>query len=107
MILWSLALLIAVQSLPTWSWPANISFVGEAPHDRAVFYAGGQYVCRANSTDHILANQIYVEQLTPVNGVKQPYPLVFIHGGGISGTVRGCVSVSARAEVIGLIECCL
>lgn len=59
----------------------------EAAHRRHVFWAGGQYVFNASVNGTILVKQIYTEQLTPLNGVKHPYPLVFLHGGGMSGTV--------------------
>lgn len=59
----------------------------EALHRRQVFYAGGQYVFNSTQNGTILINQQYVEELTPASGVRQPYPLVFLHGGGISGTV--------------------
>ena len=36
---------------------------------------------------HVLTSQVYVEQLLPLNGIKHPWPLVFIHGAGQTGTV--------------------
>lgn len=59
----------------------------EVPYIRDYFYAGGQYVSDgANGT--IFANQMYVEQLSPVGGATKPYPLVIIHGQAQTGTVR-------------------
>lgn len=59
----------------------------EALHQRDVFYVGGQYVYNATLGGTILINQQYVEKLTPAKGVHQPYPLVLVHSGGLSGTV--------------------
>ena len=73
------------------SAPAKKSTNLEALHHRKIFYAGGQYVLSGTSPNHILANQLYVEQLTPLSGKRQPFPLVFYHGGGISGTVSDAV----------------
>lgn len=59
----------------------------EAFAQRHYFYVGGSYVqgdAIANGT--IITGQIYVEQLTPLNGQTQPYPLVFWHGGVQTGT---------------------
>ena len=58
----------------------------EALHRRNVFYIGGQYVFSAANNGTIAANQMYVEQLTPEKAVTKPYPLVFFHGGGLTGT---------------------
>ncbi|KAK3176267.1 hypothetical protein OEA41_007590 [Lepraria neglecta] len=57
----------------------------EALHRRNVFYAGGEYVFNATQGGTILINQQYVEELIPAAGAKHPYPIVFFHGGGISG----------------------
>ena len=51
---------------------------------REYFYVGGNYIETNNG--HIFVNQMYVEKLTPVKPC-QPYPLVFIHGQGQTGTV--------------------
>jgi hypothetical protein len=37
---------------------------------------------------HILHNQMYVEKLSPAKGSRKPYPIVFVHGGGQTGTVK-------------------
>lgn len=58
----------------------------EAFHKRDVFWVGGQYV--EDAVQGLLTyDQMYVEKLTPLGGVNQTYPLVFFHGGGISGAV--------------------
>ncbi|KAI9815930.1 MAG: hypothetical protein M1827_001922 [Pycnora praestabilis] len=58
----------------------------EAPLRRDYFFVGGNYVLNETDGGHIFVNQLYVEKLTPANGANQSYPLVFFHGGGISGT---------------------
>lgn len=35
----------------------------------------------------IFTGQMYVEQLTPSDGVKHPWPIVFVQGAGQTGTV--------------------
>jgi hypothetical protein len=58
----------------------------EASHVREYFYVGGEYL---NDTGgHVFRNQMYVEKLSPTKGRTQPYPVVFVHGGGQTGTVR-------------------
>lgn len=57
----------------------------EAQHQRDVFYVGGRYIPFAGG--NILVDQLYVEKLVPASGIRQPYPLVFFHGGGPSGVV--------------------
>lgn len=59
----------------------------EAEHKREAFYVGGKYV-KDPSGGHLFAGQMYVERLTPSSGVRQPYPLVLIHGQDQTGTVR-------------------
>lgn len=58
----------------------------EAQHRREYLYVGGEYV----DTDdgHIFQNQMYVEKLSPTSGSSRKFPVVFLHGGGQSGTVR-------------------
>ncbi|KAE8368943.1 Alpha/Beta hydrolase protein [Aspergillus caelatus] len=63
-------------------------FSGAAPHFRDYFYIGGQYV-QSNSSSgggSYFHNQMYVEKLSPVRERVQPYPIVFVHGGGQTGT---------------------
>jgi hypothetical protein len=58
----------------------------EAGHKRDVFWLGaGQYA--SSEFGAISYDQVYVEKLTPLEGATQPFPLVFFHGGGISGAV--------------------
>ncbi|KAL0957030.1 hypothetical protein HGRIS_003131 [Hohenbuehelia grisea] len=57
--------------------------VGTA-HYRGYFYVGGEYSTQNQAT--ISFGQIYVEHLTPASGVRQKYPLVFVHGAGLTAT---------------------
>lgn len=57
--------------------------VGTA-HYRDYFYVGQSYFASGNST--IAGEQIYVEHLTPAAGVKQKYPILFVHGAGMTAT---------------------
>jgi len=69
--------------------PPNAS--AEAFYQRNIFYAGGEYEYSSTSKGTILVNQLYVEQLLPIiptGGKKQKYPIVFVHGAGVSGTVN-------------------
>lgn len=68
----------------------------ETAYKRDVFWVGGKYV---NAAIGLLTyDQIYVEKLTPVRGVNQPYPVVLFHGGGISGAVSlSCKSVNEKS----------
>ncbi|KAM9880315.1 hypothetical protein VD0002_g7182 [Verticillium dahliae] len=50
---------------------------------RDAFFLGGRTV--ALSDGNYTVDQLFVEKLTPVKGVTRPKPLVFLHGGGISG----------------------
>ena len=60
----------------------------ESACHRDYFYVGGSYVDDPSRPgEKVMEGQMYVEQLTPVEGAKHPYPLVFIHGAGQSGTV--------------------
>ncbi|KAL8800264.1 MAG: hypothetical protein Q9182_005288 [Xanthomendoza sp. 2 TL-2023] len=60
----------------------------EAPSHRSYFHVGGHYrnVGDAES-QHVITGQMYVEKSTPFDGVKRPWPLVFIHGASQTGTV--------------------
>lgn len=57
----------------------------EAQHVREYLYVGGEYVDTPDG--HIFQNQMYVEKLSPAEGSSRKYPVVFLHGGGQSGTV--------------------
>ena len=52
-------------------------------HTRSFFYAGGSYDSEDGSG--IVHGQVYVEKLEP-QSVTQPFPIVFVHGGGMTGT---------------------
>lgn len=80
----SVALLAAV---PVCS-PHSPNQTAEAFYQRNIFYAGGEYQYSSSSKGTILVNQLYVEHLTPTRDEKQKYPIVFVHGGGVSGTVN-------------------
>ena len=58
----------------------------DCAHNRSYFYVGGQYVDHGRKS-HIMEGQMYVERLTPAAGSTRPFPVVFVHGGGQSGTV--------------------
>lgn len=49
-------------------------------------YVGGQYI-QNSAGEHVFADQMYVEKLTPAAGVTKPHPIVFIHGQAQTGTV--------------------
>lgn len=57
----------------------------QSAYYRDVFFIGGEYVASGTST--IFSDQIYVEKLTPVSGVLNPYPVVFVSAGVPSGSV--------------------
>lgn len=92
MLCWAWATLLLFGPMPAWTATTYGGKTYEAYHRRNIFYAGGQYTFSESVKGTILTKQMYVEQLTPVDGVKHPHPLVFVHGGGVSGTV--CFSFS-------------
>ena len=49
------------------------------------FFAGGRYFTAADGTGPFMVDQMYVEYQIPKE-VKHPYPIVLIHGGGLTGT---------------------
>ncbi|KAE8147585.1 Alpha/Beta hydrolase protein [Aspergillus avenaceus] len=57
----------------------------EIAYHRNYLYVGGQYV-QNDAGEHIFTDQMYVEKLTPTQGVTQKHPIVFIHGQAQSGT---------------------
>lgn len=62
--------------------------LSEAPSHRSYFHVGGHYRnTGAGESQHVMTGQMYVEKLIPVDGVKRPLPLVFIHGAGQTGSV--------------------
>ena len=58
----------------------------DCAHHRNYFYVGGQYIDNGKGS-HIMEGQMYVERLTPAAGSTRPFPVVFVHGGGQTGTV--------------------
>lgn len=75
-------------SLIAWAIAATAprGWCGEVPAQRSYMYVGGQYI-QNSAGQHVFANQMYVEKLTPAAGVTMPYPIVFIHGQAQTGTV--------------------
>lgn len=65
----------------------------ETPRRRTYFYTGGQYV-EDESGQQVLRDQMYVEQLDPIDGPRYPVPIVLIHGKGQTGTVSNFQSSS-------------
>ena len=55
----------------------------QAQHQRDIFYVGGRLL--PIGTGNLTVDQLYVEKLTPSVGVSQAKPLVFFHGGAVSG----------------------
>jgi len=43
---------------------------------------------------------MYVEELTPLGGSKKPFPLVFVHGLGQTGTV--CLQIIPLSKAVGV-----
>lgn len=76
------------------SGPVAPGSSAEALHRRNIFYVGGEYVYNTTQGGTILINDQYVEELTPAGGVKHPYPIVFFHGGGVSGAVGSIMTYS-------------
>jgi hypothetical protein len=56
---------------------ACASLPDQAVRGRSFFYVGGTYV--GSPGKEVMQGQMYVEKLEPQQ-VKQPYPLVLIHG---------------------------
>jgi hypothetical protein len=76
----TLLLLIWAIAAPALGWR------GEMPAQRSYMYVGGQYILNS-AGQHVFADQMYVEKLTPAAGITKPYPIVFIHGQAQTGTV--------------------
>lgn len=85
--MWSWMFAFILTVVPVLSANFLNSKTSEAAHRRKVFWAGGQYVFDARANGTILVKQMYAEQLTPVHGARHPYPLIFVHGGTVSGAV--------------------
>lgn len=59
----------------------------ESSYNRSYFYVGGDYVDdEKGNGQHIMVGQMYVEKLFPLHEARHPWPLIFIHGGGQTGT---------------------
>ena len=70
----------------------SVSATAESPYHRIYFYVGGEYVDAGSGVgERVSTGQMYVEQLMPVDGVKHPWPIVFIQGAGQTGTVSWVV----------------
>lgn len=65
-----------------------VSATAESQCYRSYFYVGGGYVDAVSADgERVFTGQMYVEQLIPIDGVKHPWPIVFIQGAGQTGTV--------------------
>jgi pimeloyl-ACP methyl ester carboxylesterase len=81
--------------LTLWSWifPGLVAYPTRPTKPpgpaslRDYFYVGGEYAELGNGGGHIFKNQMYVEHLVPLDGIRKPLPLVFIHGQAQTGTV--------------------
>ena len=75
---------------------SSVSATAESPYHRSYFYVGGEYVdAGSGNGERVFTGQMYVEQLMPIDGVKHPWPIVFIQGAGQTGTVSlvGCFGI--------------
>jgi hypothetical protein len=86
MLVFRTALVGCLSLLFTFVRSQTLDAAGEAPHTRRYFYVGGGYVDTPDGK--VFQNQMYVERLSPASGPKRQFPIVFLHGGGQSGTVR-------------------
>lgn len=78
---------LACSSNPDARYPRRPS--QESAYIRDYFYAGGSWVDDGTGQGtRVLQGQMYVERLSPPFGATHPYPLVFVHGSGQTGTVR-------------------
>lgn len=78
---------LACSSDPDARYPRRPS--QESAYIRDYFYAGGSWVDDGTGQGtRVLQGQMYVERLSPPFGATHPYPLVFVHGSGQTGTVR-------------------
>lgn len=59
----------------------------ESAYTRDTFFVGGEYIPYNGTYQSIYSDQLYVEKLTPVGGVSQKNPLVFISAGVPTGAV--------------------
>ena len=75
-----------------------VSVTAESPYHRSYFYVGGEYVDAGRGDgERVFTGQMYVEHLMPVDGVKHPWPIVFIQGAGQTGTVSCLLSILLKS----------
>ncbi|CAG8960528.1 hypothetical protein HYFRA_00008248 [Hymenoscyphus fraxineus] len=82
----SITFVIVIFTVLSQAFPSGVTaqnFTRETFASREYFYIGGGYV--ETATGHLYSDQMYVEKLLPPKPC-QPYPLIFIHGQGQSGT---------------------
>lgn len=90
------SLAIAIPSPPALPHPPNgHHHDDEVAMVRSYFYVGGQYE-DDGAGEHLWANQMYVEKLTPAQEPVRETPIVLIHGKGQSGTVSFMRSMRQR-----------
>ena len=75
----------------------------ESACHRTLFYVGGTYVDDKNRLGKLLGKrvmqrQMYVERLTPLLDTRHALPLVFIHGGGQTASVRFASGFKSSCE---------
>jgi len=63
---------------------------------RDFFYIGGNYQFNSALNSDIYVNAMYVEKLTPIDGVEKPYPVVLFTAGVPSGAVSIFTSPSSK-----------
>lgn len=59
----------------------------EAAYHRDFFYIGGSYVSSRIPGQNVPGGQLYVEKLTPLDGVQHEHPVVFVSAGLPAGNV--------------------
>ncbi|ATZ45280.1 hypothetical protein BCIN_01g00900 [Botrytis cinerea B05.10] len=74
-----------VLSAPTYQYLREPQ-TNEVFASRDYFYVGGEYVT-TSTNNTLFVNQMYVEHLLP-SLIEQPYPIVFIHGQSMTGTIE-------------------
>jgi hypothetical protein len=80
---------------------AAVGWCDEVPAQRSYLYVGGQYILNS-AGEHVFADQMYVEKLTPTAGVTKPHPILFIHGQAQTGTV--CIIECPLIDTLSLSE---
>lgn len=96
---------LACSSDPDARYPQRPS--QESSYIRDYFYAGGSWVDDGTGQGtRVLQGQMYVERLSPPSGATHPYPLVFVHGSGQTGTVRFAFVLCAEHSSDRLLTSC-